>query len=97
MLFLQIIDFLQCFTRATFFYAVWYFCEILRVKSKISLKSECAKKFILFQNHLVLLHLQHPCLGVSLGISIEGCNVPNKPLGIQIDGCKLPFNLCFQW
>ena len=33
--------------------------------------------------------------GVPLGISIDGCKMPNKPSEIWIDGCKLPFNSSF--
>ena len=34
--------------------------------------------------------------GASLGISSDGCRMPNKPLIISMHGCKLPFDPCFQ-
>ena len=33
--------------------------------------------------------------GVSLGISINGCKIPNKLWGFSIDGCKLPLKPLF--
>ena len=38
-----------------------------------------------FQDVLIF----HP--EASLGISIDGCKIPNKLLVILFDGCKLPF------
>ena len=34
--------------------------------------------------------------GVSLGISVDGCRMPNKPLRISMHGCRIPFDSCFQ-
>ena len=42
--------------------------------------------FILGQPPSILLERA----GVSLGISIDGCTIPNELLGISYDGCKLP-------
>ena len=34
--------------------------------------------------------------GASLGISIDGCRMPNKPLRISMNGCKIPFDPFFK-
>ena len=41
-------------------------------------------------------HLHLHTAGASLGISIDGCRMPNKPLRISMHGCKIPFDPCFQ-